>query len=132
MFENACNKYALMVIYRWIGKVLKKVKEMKKFSGVKFKSWFTMNKMESWELASLVNASYKFEVVQESEKAVKLHVFDPNRKLSQGWTKWYPKSLIENLEYVLGQERGKKKMKKYLYVSYIREYDKKDDNNDFE
>ena len=24
MFEKACNKYALMVIYRWIGKVLKK------------------------------------------------------------------------------------------------------------
>ena len=107
MFKKACNKYALMVIYRCKGKVLKKVKKMKKFSGVKFKSWFTMNKMESWELASLVNAAYKFEVVQESEKAVKLHVFDPNRKLSQGWTKWYPKSLIENLEYVLGQERGK-------------------------
>ena len=102
MFEKACNKYALMVIYRWIGKVLKKVKEMKKFSGVKFKSWFTMNKMESWELASSVNAAYKFEVVQESEKAVKLHVFDPNRKLSNGWSKWYPKSVIENLEYVLG------------------------------
>ena len=24
MFENACNKCVLMVIYRWIGKVLKK------------------------------------------------------------------------------------------------------------
>ena len=30
MFENACNKCVLMVIYRWIGKVLKKVKEMKR------------------------------------------------------------------------------------------------------
>ena len=29
MFENACNKCVLMVIYRWIGKVLKKVKKMK-------------------------------------------------------------------------------------------------------
>lgn len=28
MFEKACNKYALMIIYRCKGKVLKKVKEM--------------------------------------------------------------------------------------------------------
>ena len=26
MFENACNKYALMIIYRYKGKVLKKGK----------------------------------------------------------------------------------------------------------
>lgn len=76
---------------------------MKKFSQVKFKSWYTMHKAESWEVASMVNAAYQFEVVQESEKAVKLHVFDPNRKLSQGWSKWYPKSIIENLDFVLGE-----------------------------
>ena len=29
MFEKACNKYALMVIYRCKGKVLKKVRKMK-------------------------------------------------------------------------------------------------------
>lgn len=30
MFEKACNKYALMVIYRCKGKVLKKVRKMKR------------------------------------------------------------------------------------------------------
>lgn len=74
---------------------------MKKFSKIQFKSWF-INKMESWELASSVNAAYVYEVTQESEKAVKLHVYDPNKVLSKGFEKWYPKSVIENIDEVLG------------------------------
>lgn len=74
----------------------------KKFCEVKFKSWI-IEKLESWVVAASVNTAYRFEVLKETEKAVQLHIFNPNNKLNNGFDKWLPKSSIENLGWVLAK-----------------------------
>jgi hypothetical protein len=42
-------------------------------------------------------------VVKETEKAAQLHIFNSNDKLNHGFDKWFPKSCIENLGWVLAK-----------------------------
>ena len=69
---------------------------MKKLSSIELELWFT-NK-DKYLTAAMCNASYFYEVVTETEKAVQIKIesssWNDYQKATKNWTKWIPKSAI--------------------------------------
>lgn len=72
---------------------------MKTLSSIRLKPWF-MNKQETSWIAMSVNPAYTFTIEKETEKAIEIKVHCESRPLFCEFTKWLPKSVIENLEEV--------------------------------
>lgn len=76
---------------------------MKKMSKVMIKEWF-LNKEFDHPYEIKYNKNLYFTVERESTKAVELKIFKPDYPEYLTFFKWIPKSVIENIDYVLGTE----------------------------
>ena len=78
---------------------------MKKMNKVMIKEWFLNREFEnSYEIK--YNKNLYFALECESTKAVELKIFKPDYPEYPTLFKWIPKSVIENLDYVLDIEDG--------------------------
>lgn len=59
----------------------------------KLPQWFIYK--DKYFLAAAVNDAFTYEVVEETEKAIKIEITNNAKALHNTWTKWIPKSLIK-------------------------------------
>lgn len=68
---------------------------MRKLSTLNFELWF-LNKNPAL-CAVACNASYTYEIIKETEKAMQVKIDSPERsKLKAEWIQWIPKSAVSN------------------------------------
>lgn len=74
---------------------------MKKMINLNVKQWFALKNFDR-ELTD--NPNTYFTIESETEKAVELKIFKPEYPNYPAFKKWIPKSIIENLDWVLGTD----------------------------